>query len=425
MIQYISPDGINQPWIATEFLDIQSRGIPCRQAALRPPQQTVFESETAQRLLAETEKLYPMSVPAFLASVLLAPFLFGRRGPAALLNALFGRRESLMCRIKAIWHLLVASHWARQLRHQDVDLIHAHWIHSAGTVGMYTAWLLDIPFSFTGHAADLFRDRVALDDKIRRADFIVCISEFHRRFYLERGADPEKLFVVYCGLDTDQIQALPRSDRAAGPIRLLSFGRLCEKKGFDKLIDACRLLVDRGHDVECRIAGSGELHGQLLAQVERLGLEDRVAIPGDILKQKDIAGWMAEGDIFVQPCVQARDGDMDGTPRTLMEAMLCRLPAVSTRVAGIPEICVDGETGLLVEPQAVEALADAIERLIDDPQLARRIGEAGREHIIRTFKLPQCLDPLADMFRSRLRAGQAGERAKPSSMVVATATADE
>ena len=131
-----------------------------------------------------------------------------------------------------------------------MSLIHSQWIHSCGTVGMYGAWLLDVPFSFTGHAVDLFRDRVALDDKIRRAEFIVCISEFHRRFYLEHGARPQRLHVVYCGIDTGAF-AFHRH-RREGRFREPSVGRLVEKKGFNDLIQACGILADRGDQIAVR-----------------------------------------------------------------------------------------------------------------------------------------------------------------------------
>ena len=121
--------------------------------------------------------------------------LFGRRYFAALANALFGKRESLRCRFAALSHFFVACHWARKLRRESVSLIHSQWIHSCGTIGMYGAWLLGCPFSFTGHATDLFRDRVALEDKIRRADFIVCISKFHQNLYKTLGARDDQLSI--------------------------------------------------------------------------------------------------------------------------------------------------------------------------------------------------------------------------------------
>jgi glycosyltransferase involved in cell wall biosynthesis len=267
---------------------------------------------------------------------------------------------------------------------------------------MYGAWLLDRSFSFTGHAADLFRNRQALATKIARADFIVCISEFHRQFFIGNGADPAKLIVVYCGIDTDHFTPRLRAREAGRPFHILSSGRLVEKKGFADLIRACALLRDSGLDFRCTIGGSGEDEAALRAQIAEAGLGARVTLTGKALKQEDIPDFMAEGDVYALPCVWASDNDVDGLPQMLMEAMGCGLPAISTRLVGIPDLIRDGETGLLVEPGDVEALADALARIAADPLLALRLSEAGHRHLVAMFDINNCLEPLLDKFRARL-----------------------
>ena len=282
-----------------------------------------------------------------------------------------------------------------------VSLVHSQWIHSCGTIGMYGAWLLGVPFSFTGHAADLFRERAALRDKIRRASFIVCISSFHRDFYLDEGARPEQLHTVYCGIDVDRFTFEPRAAMPARPL-LLSVGRLVEKKGFDVLIEAARVLAARGRDVEIEIGGSGPLDAELREQISAAGVESSVRVTGAAILQEDLPAYLQRGDAFVQPCVRARDQDVDGTPRTLMEAMACGLPSISTRLAGIPDIIDDGASGLLVEPHDAEGLADAIERLLDEPALVDHLSRGGRARIEDRFEIEQCTASLADLFRTYL-----------------------
>src|SRR5262245_24342221 len=239
MIHYITTNGIGNAWVAAELEIMQRKGIPFVLHSLRGPHQNFFASENVAQLNRDTHLIYPLPKLDFALSLMLAPFLFGTRFFAALGNALFGKRENRRARLAGIAHLLVACHWARQLRKhrydEPVSLIHAHWIHSAGTVAMYGAWLLHVPVGFTGHAVDLFRDRVALEDKIRRADEIICISEFHRQFYLDHGARPEQLHVIYCGIDTGAFDF--RRKERIGPPRIVSVGRLVEKKGFDILIN--------------------------------------------------------------------------------------------------------------------------------------------------------------------------------------------
>lgn len=405
MIHYVTTNGIGNAWVANELSRLEAAGVPFVLHALRKPEALFHGSDWAVRLNQRTRSIYPLPGPALVLSLLLAPLLFRGRFFAALLNALFGRREHLRARLGGIAHLAVACHWARRMRAapEPVTHIHSQWIHSCGTVAMYLGWLLDRPFSFTGHATDLFRDRCALLDKIERADFIVCISEFHRDFYLKHGARPEQCVIAYCGIDPavfhPRAAAAPVADR---PYRILASGRLVEKKGFALLVDACRLLADRGERFECVIGGSGPLEASLRAQVERLGLGDRVSVTGQALQQEKIIDFMHGGDVYVLPCVWAADGDVDGLPQMLMEAMACGLPAVSTRLVGIPDLIRDGETGVLVPPEDTVALADAIAGLMHDPARSKRLADAGLRWVHERFDLRDCLEPLIDRYRQRL-----------------------
>jgi glycosyltransferase involved in cell wall biosynthesis len=286
---------------------------------------------------------------------------------------------------------------------------------------MYGAWLLGVPFSFTGHATDLFRDRVALRDKIRRAEFISCISTFHRDLFLRNGARPEQLHLVYCGIDTSQFH-LPAASRDKETLRILSSGRLVEKKGFDDLIAACRILRDQGVDFECIIAGSGPLQAQLQSQVERDGLQEHVQVTGEALMQEEICGFMHGGDLYCLPCVWAADGDVDGLPQMLMEAMASGLPVVSTRLVGIPDLVVHGRSGWLVEPRRPEDLAAALLRLAQEPELRERLAAEGRRRVEQVFNLDTCLAPLIAYFRARLAAG-GGPRSATSAQARARAVA--
>lgn len=407
MIHYVTSNGIGNAWVANELSRVDAAGVPYVLHSIRAPEKLLHGSEWAVRLNDSTRVMYPLPPAGFLYSLLTAPLRFRGRFFAALGNALFGKREHIRARIAGIAHFFVACHWARvtAARAEKVTHIHSQWINSCGTIAMYGAWLLDVPFSFTGHAADLFRERCALEDKIRRADFIVCISEFHRRFYLERGARPEQLFIAYCGIDPAWFYPPSAArDAKANTFRILSSGRLVEKKGFAYLIDACRILKDRGERFECVIGGSGPLEAPLREQVKQLGLENVVTITGKALQQEKIIDFMHGGDVYVLPCVWATDNDVDGLPQMLMEAMACGLPAISTRLVGIPDLIRHDETGLLVEPNDADALADAIVRVMHDPALSRRLAENGHRWVNERFDLKNCLDPLIDRYKRRLAA---------------------
>lgn len=406
MIHYFTSNGVGNAWVANELSGMSAAGIPFVLHAMRKPARLMHDSDWAIRINDGTRELYPLPQLPMLASLLAGPFLFGGRFFGAMFNALFGQREHLRARVAGIAHFAAACHWARILRNgaEPVSHIHSQWAHSCGTIAMYGGWLLDVPFSFTGHAADLFRDRCALEDKIHRADFIVCISEFHRGFYLENGARPEQLFITYCGINPEWFHPpgeYPGGDR---PYRILSSGRLIEKKGFAYLIQACRILADRGERFECVIGGSGELESELRAQVSRLDLGALVTVTGKALQQERIIEFMHGGDVYVLPCVWAADNDVDGLPQMLMEAMACGLPAISTRLVGIPDLIRDGETGLLVEANDAKGLADAIARLMHDRELAHRLALGGTRWVNMKFNLKDCLNPLIERFRQTLAA---------------------
>jgi len=410
VIHYVTTNGIGNAWVANELSRVDAAGVPFALHAMRAPDKLLHVSPWAVRMNERTQLIYPLSLWGMVVSALAAPLLFGGRFFSALVNALFGKREHVRARLAGIAHLFVACHWARGLRRRGerVSHVHSQWINSCGTIAMYGAWLLDAPFSFTGHATDLFRDRCALEDKIRRAEFIVCISEWHRQFYVEHGARPEQLFVTYCGIDPAWFY--PATDETAAaqrPYRILSSGRLVEKKGFGILVQACKVLADRGEHFECVIGGSGELEAQLRQQIEREGLSDRVTVTGQTLLQEKIVEFMHGGDVYALPCVWAADDDVDGLPQMLMEAMASGLPAISTRLVGIPDLIVHERTGLLVEPNDAVGLADAITRLMRDRPLGRQLAVDGRRFVLERFDLRNCLEPLIERYRQRLGLGAA------------------
>ena len=398
-ICYITTNGIGNAWVAAELKVLAEKGINIDLYSMRRPHQSFFGSDWANKISQQTECLYPLPILSFFFSILASPFLFRGRFFSGLWNALWSPRENIRARFAGLAHFFVACHWARQIRPKNYQLIHSQWIQSGGTIGFYASWLLDIPFSFTGHAVDLFRDRCALKDKVEHADFIIAISQFHKDFYIAEGASAEKIHIVYCGIDLDEY-AYSYSE-SKDPVRILSFGRLVEKKGYSILIEACGLLRDLGLDFHCEIAGSGPEYGALKKLTASLNLDKRITITGKALNQEEIEEWMRTGDIFAQPCCWSADNDVDGIPRSLMEAMAVGIPSISTAVAGIPDLIEHMKTGLLIAEQDAEELAKAIKLIIDDPSLRQELSKGGRQLIEQRFNLATCLDPLAEIFSHR------------------------
>ncbi len=398
MIHYISATGPGDAWVVNELEIVDRAGIPFQLHALRAPRSTYHASAWGQKLASLTTAVYPLK-GADVWRIVSAPFRFHRHFCSALINAIFGERENLRNRIVCLLHLFVACAWATRLRQSGVKVSHIHsqWIHAPGSVGFYGAWLLNVSFSFTGHAADIYRERVALKDKIRRAKFIGCISTYHERFFLDLGARPEQLRLVYCGIDVTKFFPKPLAPVSQG-LKIRSSGRLVEKKGFEYLIDSCQILRQRGIPFECVLAGSGPLEQELRQRVDQLKLNDCVKLTGTAVKQEDIPEFMHSGNVYCLPCVWARDNDVDGLPQMLMEAMACGLPAISTRLVGIPDLIIDGQTGLLVEPRQAEQLADALMKF-QDQSYADKLAENGRQHVLAKFEIEAALQPLLNEYR--------------------------
>jgi len=411
MIHYMTSEGLGSPWVGNELRIVTRAGVPVTLHMMRRPEKIHFTSDWAKQIQQNAAPpLYPIRVVPFVLNNLAAPFVFGPKWFGALGNALFGERENSRARVATVAHLFVAASWAMDMRRAAVSHVHAQWAFGSATIAMYGAWLLGVPFSFTGHAVDLTRQRVALRDKIKRASFIIAISEWHRNFYIEQdaGATPgltDKIHVAYCGIYTDEmVPASPqaRAARANEPFTILSAGRLIEKKGFPHLIEACTILKRRGRNFRCIIAGSGPDEAMLRSLIETLGVGDVVTMTGKALQQETIPAFMHAGDLFVLACVVAKDGDVDGLPQLTMEAMGCGLPAVTTRLVGNPDLVIHERTGLLVDPGNAEQLAAAIERVMDDPALRERLARDGREHVLRVFDITGSLEPLIRRFKDAL-----------------------
>ena len=400
VLGYIGVDVLNNATICNEASALLGAGVPMRIVSVyRHRKATFYEDGSLAPLRDAIENLFPLPAGEVVRAVSAAPFRFGSRLISTFLKAAFGPAEGIREHLVLIWQFLPAIVLATRWRRHKIGHIHAHWAHTATSIAMHAAGLLGVGFSFTGHANDIFVHRVALAAKLRRARFVVCISGFHRRYYLGLGASPDRLPVVYCGIDGQRFRP-PNPGEGAGkaPPRIVSVGRLVEKKGFDDLIAACGILRDRGVAFGCCIAGSGPLEPALREQVTRLGLDDLVEVTGETAVQERLPDLLRSGRLFALPCVRDSDGDMDGLPQVLIEAMMVARPCVSTDLVGIPDLVIDGRTGLLVQPRDIEALADAIDALIGDPARADRLGREAERWARAHFTIDEAVARLRALF---------------------------
>lgn len=280
--------------------------------------------------------------------------------------------------------------------------LHAHFIHTPGSVTRYAAMVRQIPWTASAHARDIWiTPEWEKREKLADCDWVVTCTA-HNVTHLAALGDPGKVALVYHGVDFTRFPDPPhwRPDRdgrdPADPVRLLSVGRAVEKKGFDLLLQALARLPG---DLHWRLihVGGGPLLPQLRTLSQQLGIADRIEWQGAQAQDAVIAAYRA-ADAFVLACRRDRDGDMDGLPNVLMEAQSQGLACAATDISAIPELIVDGETGLLVPADDIEALGVALSRLILDPALRVRLGAAGAAKVRNKFGMSAGIAELARRF---------------------------
>ena len=275
------------------------------------------------------------------------------------------------------------------LRLQEMGIRHVH-AHFAGMAARTAFWIhkfFPITFSFTAHANDIFAPRdfeIGLDKLVDAARIIVTVTDYAARFLRERFPNrADRIYRVYNGLNLSEFG---RTDFSFTPPLIVAVGRLIAKKGFADLIRACGLLAEGGKPFQCEIVGEGPLENELRAQIEQLDLQNRVALSG-AKPQREVRRRFASASVFVLPSVVDSAGGIDNLPTVIMEAMATALPVISTDIGGIPEMVVENETGFLVRPGDTGALARAVEKMIDDRQLAQRLGRGGYERAQHLFSI--------------------------------------
>ncbi|HEX6959070.1 MAG TPA: glycosyltransferase family 4 protein [Ferrovibrio sp.] len=293
--------------------------------------------------------------------------------------------------------LVLAAELPERYRH-----LHAHFIHTPGSVARYAAHLLELPWSASAHARDIWiTPEWEKREKLADCAWIVTCTA-HNVTHLAALGDPAKAALVYHGIDFSRFPEPPRwrpardGRDAADPVQLLTVGRAVEKKGFDILLKALARLPGDLHWRLTHIGGGPQLNS-LKALAQAQGIAEHVVWLGPQRQDEVIAAYRA-ADAFVLACRRDRDGDMDGLPNVLLEAQSQALPCAATAISAIPELIADGETGLLVPPEDTEALAVALSRLILDPALRQRLGNAGALRVRNDFAMAPGIAELSRRF---------------------------
>ncbi len=287
------------------------------------------------------------------------------------------------------------------MRRRGVQHVHAHFASHPAAAAWVIHALFELPFSFTAHGSDLHRDVHMLREKVRDARFVVAISEFNRTVIQRVCGDCElsKLVVLHCGTDTDVFRPRAIDAESAPELQLTCIGTLHEVKGQRYLLEAARVLRERGCRFRLNFVGDGPDEAELRRLAESWELEPCVTWQGRRTRTQ-IADLLGRTDIVVAPSVPTRDGRREGIPVVLMEAMACGLPVVASRLSGIPELVEDRVHGRLVTPAAAEELADALQEMMSRTDLRNTWGRAARQRIVQRFDVQRNAGQLVAFIRS-------------------------
>lgn len=373
------------PLLTTTFIDreirmLRSWGVEIHIVSLRRLTNEVSPEQAA--LGATVTYTRPVRPLAFVGRHL--HFILRKPGRYLMtLARLVSRKgQSPRQRLRTIGHFGLAVYVAGELD-GGIGRIHAHFIDRSAIVAHVASELLDVPYSITAHASDIYVDPVLLDIKMEKAEFVATCTGYNRAYLADQvNGAAEKVEVLYHGLEIGNYEPMVGADSEVPT--LIAVGQLKEKKGYRYLLDACRVLVDRGVAFHCEIIGEGPERDELERRIRELVLDRHITLLGALPHSAVIAAYR-RADVFVLPCVIGRDGDRDGIPNVILEAMAMQLPVVSTKHSGIPEAVAHKKTGILAAPGDAEALAEALIAVLEDRDGAREMGVRGREVILERF----------------------------------------
>ena len=409
-VAYLAPElpALSATFVYNEILQLEAMGVDVVPFSVHKPGSTVGEARVAC-LVDNTVNLYSQAMH----QVLLDNAVYLIEHPASYIKTL-GLLFKDICSVGLfsrtalglIYRFVFSANLAKKLLNSQCEHLHVHFAHIPTDIAMYASSLSGIPYSVTAHANDIYERGWLLVEKVDRSSFFATISEFNKNYLAGVGVNLSKVEVVRCGVEPTQFSRKESvvSDQVT---RIGVIGRLVEKKGIDTLINAVAVLKDQGIKFELLIAGSGPLNASLRESSEKNNLTSNEICFLGAIPHADVAEFVKSLDMFVLPCRKDKQGDMDGIPVVLMEAMLSGVPVISTKISGIPELILNEETGLLVMPDDEQALAKAISSLIDDSALKNRMIINASAKVKEEFSLKSNAAKLKGLFNKIINGTKA------------------
>ncbi|NJR71341.1 MAG: colanic acid biosynthesis glycosyltransferase WcaL, partial [Synechococcales cyanobacterium CRU_2_2] len=293
---------------------------------------------------------------------------------------------------------LQAAYFAQALERLGIRHLQVHFANLPTAIVEVAQQFYPFTFNIFAHAKDIYLTPPdVLDRRIAKSEFILTCTGFNAQHLRQISTSATPIVLSYHGINFDRFTPnLTVRQQSEAPL-LISVGRFCEKKGFPYLLQACQRLKQAGYGFRCMIIGYGEMQTQLLELIASLDLEDVVTLPGK-KTQDELVELYNQASLFVLPCLVTDDGDRDGIPNVLLEAMAMELPIVSTDISGIAELVEDQRHGFLVPEKDSVALAAALAKLLGEPQRRREMGRQGRQKVLQQFNLERNVGEIVNLF---------------------------
>lgn len=400
---------ITETFVLYEILELKRRGFRVGIYPLLRQDETVAHPEVRD-VMSDVRYTPFVSVPIVRANL---AYLIGRprRYMRMLRRILLGTMGNPAFFLRALSILPKSVLFAYEIEANEYSHVHAHFATHPTVAAMIVNLLTGIPYSFTAHGSDIHKNQHMLKEKVSDASFVVTISEYNVRFLAEKiGAEAAKrICVVHCGVDTQSF-VMRHDSGSSETFRILCVASFREVKGHKYLIDACRILQQRGVPFVCNLVGDGKLRKQIERQIAASDLDEKVVLHG-ARERPYIIDLMQDTDVAVLTSVKGSSGNREGIPVNLMEAMASGLPVVSSQLSGIPELVEADVTGILAPPRDSVAIADALESLYRDPSRRRAMGQAGRQKVIKDFDQQATVAQLATLFEKSISGSDLARRA--------------
>lgn len=387
------------PSLTTTFIDREieflKNKIELKVLAIRKKKKHVLISEVQKNIVKKTSYLIPIKWPKLFLCFPYYIFYFNWKFISLLFYLITRPHPSLSKRIKTILHIGEGVYAAFLIKNENYTHLHAHFIDRAAIVAFIVSRLLNIPYSVTAHAADIYVAPVMLYEKIKNAKFVVTCTKYNQK-YLENYSK-RKIELIYHGVDLKENNEYKKKNNQKHLI--LSIGQLKEKKGFEYLIKACKILKNNEINFLCQIIGEGPERANLEKLIIDLHLKDHVILKG-AMKHEEVMQTYKDASVFVLSSVPTKNSDRDGIPNVLLEAMLNKVPIISTKFSGIPEVVENGVNGLLVDPGDYRSLAKDIATLLENSELRDNFARKGKKIIEDKFDINKNVNQLVQLFNA-------------------------